>query len=146
MITHPHETPVVLGTHMTINLDKHRGMAAQKDTELRRLLAEVEATISRSPSIQISAANHAANRKAFHMSSFKKFSSEHGVPTKDLVSDKPKDRLATDQLATQPKKALAKEMARYGITRVPADYYHYGAFRYTSLKDAIAEAKRASQR
>ena len=30
-------------TEKTINLDKHRGMAAQKATDLRRLLSEVEA-------------------------------------------------------------------------------------------------------
>jgi hypothetical protein len=30
-------------TEKTIDLDKHRGMAAQKATDLRRLLAEVEA-------------------------------------------------------------------------------------------------------
>ncbi len=30
-------------TDKTINLDRHRGMAAQKATELRRLLANVEA-------------------------------------------------------------------------------------------------------
>ena len=30
-------------THKTIDLDRHRGMAAQKATKLRRLLADVEA-------------------------------------------------------------------------------------------------------
>jgi hypothetical protein len=30
-------------TEKTVDLDKHRGMAAQKATELRRLLADVEA-------------------------------------------------------------------------------------------------------
>jgi len=30
-------------TEKTIDLDQHRGMAAQKATELRRLLADVEA-------------------------------------------------------------------------------------------------------
>ena len=30
-------------TDKTIELDQHRGMAAQKETELRRLLSEVEA-------------------------------------------------------------------------------------------------------
>ncbi len=33
-------------TDKTIDLDKHRGMAAQKATELRRLLADVEANES----------------------------------------------------------------------------------------------------
>ncbi|MBC9883518.1 hypothetical protein G8O24_40235 [Bradyrhizobium sp. INPA01-394B] len=32
-------------TDHTVDLDKHRGMAAQKATELRRTLAEVEATV-----------------------------------------------------------------------------------------------------
>ena len=36
----------------------------------------------------------------------------------------------------------AKAMETYGITRVPVDYFHFGGFRYTNLKDAIAEAKR----
>jgi hypothetical protein len=36
----------------------------------------------------------------------------------------------------------AEEMARYGINRVPVDYFHYGSFRYTNLEDAVAEAKR----
>ena len=37
---------------------------------------------------------------------------------------------------------MEAEMERYGITRVPIDYFHVGEFRYTSLKDAIAQAKR----
>jgi hypothetical protein len=36
----------------------------------------------------------------------------------------------------------AEEMAKYGITRVPKDYFHYKEYRYTSLDDAIAQAKR----
>jgi hypothetical protein len=36
----------------------------------------------------------------------------------------------------------ADEMAKYGITRVPVDYFHYGSFRYTNLEDAVSEAKR----
>jgi hypothetical protein len=31
---------------------------------------------------------------------------------------------------------------RYGIIRVPADYFLYGQYRYTNLKDAVAQAKR----
>jgi hypothetical protein len=34
-----------------------------------------------------------------------------------------------------------EEMARYGITRVPVDYFHYGKYRYTNLEDAVAQAK-----
>ena len=35
----------------------------------------------------------------------------------------------------------AKDMAKYGITVVPVNYFHYKEFRYTNLKDAIAYAK-----
>jgi hypothetical protein len=38
--------------------------------------------------------------------------------------------------------AIAEEMAKYGITRVPVDYFCYGEFRYTNANDAIAYAKR----
>lgn len=34
------------------------------------------------------------------------------------------------------------EMARYGITRVPADMFHYRDYRYAKLSDAVAQAKR----
>lgn len=33
-------------------------------------------------------------------------------------------------------------MATYGITRVPVDYYHFKEFRYTNLRDAVAQARR----
>jgi hypothetical protein len=36
----------------------------------------------------------------------------------------------------------AEDMAKYGITRVPTDYFHYKEYRYTRLDDAIAQAKR----
>jgi hypothetical protein len=42
--------------------------------------------------------------------------------------------------ATNPEST--EEIARYGITRVPVDYFQYGEFRYTNLEDAVAEAKR----
>ncbi len=35
-----------------------------------------------------------------------------------------------------------EEMAMYGITCVPVDYFHFKNFRYTSLAEAVAEAKR----
>ena len=35
------------------------------------------------------------------------------------------------------------EIAKYGITRVPVDYFHYKQYRYTNLADAVAQAKRA---
>lgn len=36
----------------------------------------------------------------------------------------------------------AQEMDKHGITCVPVDYFHLGQYRYTNLKDAVAEAKR----
>lgn len=35
-----------------------------------------------------------------------------------------------------------EQMARLGITRVPADQFHYREFRYGRLSDAIAQAER----
>jgi hypothetical protein len=93
------------------------------------------------------------NRKAFHLCHLLgNFSEAHTAPAKDSTGGKRKDAptpeipLKPDAPAMPPNKALARDMARSGITRVPVDYYHYGAFRYTSLKYAVAEAKRASQR
>lgn len=34
------------------------------------------------------------------------------------------------------------EMARFGITRVPADIYRYRGYRYSNLHDALAQARR----
>ncbi len=34
------------------------------------------------------------------------------------------------------------EMAKYDITRTPIDYFYCGKYRYTDLKDAIAQARR----
>ena len=39
--------------------------------------------------------------------------------------------------------AEAAELERYGITRVRADTYHVGEYRYGKIADAIAQAKRA---
>jgi hypothetical protein len=86
------------------------------------------------------------------MSSFKKFSETHTAPGKDSAGGKskeaptPENSPKPDTPPTPLNKSLAKDMATYGITRVPVDYYHFGVFRYTSLKDAIAEAKRESHR
>jgi hypothetical protein len=33
-------------------------------------------------------------------------------------------------------------MVQYGITRVPADTFHLGEWRYSNLDDAIAQARR----
>ena len=37
---------------------------------------------------------------------------------------------------------VAEEMLKFGITRVSIDHFHYKDFRYTNVKDAIAQAKR----
>ena len=39
-----------------------------------------------------------------------------------------------------------EEMAKFAIARVPVDWFHFREFRYTNLKDAIAEAKRQEAR
>lgn len=41
--------------------------------------------------------------------------------------------------------AAADQMARYGITRVPAHQYRYKDYRYSKLIDAIAQARRNQQ-
>lgn len=33
-------------------------------------------------------------------------------------------------------------MSQHGITRVPADRYHYKEWRYSNLADAVAQARR----
>ena len=38
------------------------------------------------------------------------------------------------------------QMAQYGITRVPVDYFHFREFRYTSFADALAQARRQAER
>lgn len=37
---------------------------------------------------------------------------------------------------------MDEQMARYGISRVPADQFHYKSYRYSNLRDAIAQARR----
>jgi len=37
---------------------------------------------------------------------------------------------------------MDEQMARYGIRRVPADQFHYKSYRYSNLRDAIAQARR----
>lgn len=44
--------------------------------------------------------------------------------------------------APQTDAEAAELMARHGITRVPADQYHYKTFRYSNLGDAVAQAMR----
>lgn len=37
---------------------------------------------------------------------------------------------------------VTEKLAKYGIARVPVDYFHLGEYRYTSLDEAVAEARR----
>ena len=46
------------------------------------------------------------------------------------------------ELNACPAQGATEEMLELGITRVPVDYFHCGEFRYTNLKDAVAQAKR----
>lgn len=46
----------------------------------------------------------------------------------------------------QTETEAAQLMERYGITRVPADQYHYKTFRYSNLGDAVAQARRDTSR
>ena len=47
---------------------------------------------------------------------------------------------------SEPDEATAaKQMALYGITRIPADQYRYRDYRYSKLSDAIAQARRDKQ-
>ena len=52
----------------------------------------------------------------------------------------PRDEHAGERIP--PQDDAGGEMARYGITRVPADMFHYREYRYGKLSDAIAQAKR----
>lgn len=47
-----------------------------------------------------------------------------------------------DEASAGSQSEAANEMDRYGITRVPVDYFHFGQYRYTHLEDAVAEAER----
>lgn len=79
------------------------------------------------------------------MSSSKKFSLARGASSKGNTLDKSNDARTANRPATQSKKMIADKLAKMGITQVPVDYYHYGAFRYTNLKDALAQAERDVQ-
>ena len=50
----------------------------------------------------------------------------------------------------QPRPGLSvearQEMEIYGIVRVPADSFRYREFRYTNLRDALAQARRDADR
>lgn len=48
--------------------------------------------------------------------------------------------------APLPTEDATAQMAKYGITRVPVDYFHVREFRYTSFADALAQAQRQAVR
>jgi hypothetical protein len=55
---------------------------------------------------------------------------------------------ASNHNQTQPTidSDTAEAMTKFGITRVPVDYFHYKEFRYTNLEDAFAQATRDNGR
>jgi hypothetical protein len=52
----------------------------------------------------------------------------------------PREEAGEDRMAAQ--EDVGAEMARYGITRVSADIFHYRDYRYAKFGDAVAQAKR----
>lgn len=55
----------------------------------------------------------------------------------------------TSSIPSQPSEAGSSEtdelLEHYGIVRIPAELFEYGGYRYTNIKDAIAEAQRRSR-
>jgi hypothetical protein len=45
----------------------------------------------------------------------------------------------------QNEKIDQAELDRHGIERVPADVFHWGGYRYSGARDAIAAAKRSAK-
>lgn len=79
------------------------------------------------------------------MPNAKIISSKRAGRNKSKPQNEPKRTVATKHRPKPKEAALAREMAAYGITHVPVDYFHLGAFRYTNLNDAFAQAKRLVQ-
>ncbi len=82
---------------------------------------------------------------AFHILPAKIISSKRAGPNKSKPQNKPQHTVATKKRSKPVETALAIEMAAYGVTHFPVDYFHFGAFRYTNLNDALAQAKRIVQ-
>jgi hypothetical protein len=53
---------------------------------------------------------------------------------------------ATTNPANPLPETMQSELARYGIERVPAEFFLWGGYRYSNAGDAIAAAKRAENR
>lgn len=74
------------------------------------------------------------------------FWSEHVLSTKHkiLLATGYKDKASTIPTKSTPGISAEdeKSMENYGIIRVPVDYFWLGEYRYSSLKDAIVQAKR----
>lgn len=51
-----------------------------------------------------------------------------------------RDKAGEDRMLGR--EVASTDMARYGITQVPADMFHYCEYRYAKLSDAVAQAKR----
>jgi hypothetical protein len=60
---------------------------------------------------------------------------------RDLPSSKGATNMPSEIDMAVPESDL-ELIKRYGISRTPADYFHCGQYRYTALKDAIAQAER----
>ena len=48
------------------------------------------------------------------------------------------------QVLTDSKKMTKSELEKLGIKCIPTDAYHVGPYKYSNLKDALAEAVRSS--
>lgn len=46
----------------------------------------------------------------------------------------------------EAERALAGEIQKYGIKRVSVDYFHINGFKYTDVKDAVAQARRSQKK
>jgi len=54
--------------------------------------------------------------------------------------------MSKEKLKNETEKALEADMQRYGITCIPINYFHFRGFRYTDVKDAMAQAKRQNEK
>jgi hypothetical protein len=68
--------------------------------------------------------------------------SEPLPPSLSLVGERHMTPATHEEASPTFGRYAAEEMAKYGITRVPTDYFHYKEYRYTDLDDAVAQAKR----
>ena len=50
------------------------------------------------------------------------------------------------EVAAQAPDAVSNEAAHYGIKRAVIEQFEFGGYRYTNLKDAVAEARRHGEK